>query len=63
MHDRAVVCATNEYSRFDPPFGQTCGEYLATNPGGALLNAAATTQCEYCPLVDWDQSLASVAIS
>ncbi len=49
MHDRAVVCATNEYSRFDSLSGQTCGtylsDYLATNPGGALLNPAATTQC------------------
>ena len=67
MHGRPIVCASDELSRFDPPSGQTCGAYLAdflaTEPGGTLINPTATTQCEYCPLSNSDQFLASVAMS
>ena len=67
IHGRAVKCAFNELSRFDPPSGSTCGAYmqtfLAAGPGGQLLNPSATAGCEYCPLSSSDQFLASVAIS
>ena len=66
MHARKVVCASNELSRFDPPSGQRCGAYLAdwlaTSPGGTLLNPSATTQCEYCPINTADQYLATSRI-
>lgn len=69
MHGRAVECATNEYSRFAPPSGQTCGQYLApylastAGSVGSLVNPASTVECQYCPLSNSDQFLGQVAIS
>ena len=66
LHGRAVTCASNEISVFNPPAGQTCGQYLSsylTTAAGQLMNPAATTQCQYCPLRTSDQFLAEVAIS
>lgn len=67
MHARAVNCATSEFARFSPPSGQTCGQYLAgylaTSPGGQLINPDSMTECEYCPLSTSDQFLAGVAIT
>ena len=67
MHARLVTCASNELSRFDPPSGTTCGDYLqtflATSPGGSLINPSATAGCEYCPLSSSDQFLASLSIT
>lgn len=61
LHGRAVTCAPNENSVFNPPAGQTCGAYLAdylqTAPG-TLQNPEATEQCRYCPLSNSDQYLA-----
>ncbi len=63
LQGRQVHCAANELARFDPPSGQTCGEYLSRYlQGGApgqLYNPRATSQCEYCPLTSADQFLAA----
>jgi ATP-binding cassette subfamily G (WHITE) protein 2 (PDR) len=65
LHDRPVVCSSTETSHFDPPSGQTCGQYLAdylqTAPG-VLQNPDATTNCQYCPLSSSDQFLAGSKI-
>jgi ABC-type multidrug transport system permease subunit len=48
-----VRCASNEFTLFDPPEGQTCGEYMARHisaAGGYLLNAEATAACQYCKI-------------
>ena len=62
LKGRLVHCAKNELANFDPPSGQTCGEYLSRYlQGGApgqLYNPKATSQCEYCPLSSADQFLA-----
>ena len=69
MHARPVVCASNEFSRFAPPTGQTCGQYLSgylqSVPGsaGQLVDPDSTSQCEYCPLTVSDQFLAGATIS
>jgi ATP-binding cassette subfamily G (WHITE) protein 2 (SNQ2) len=44
----------DELTNFDPPIGQTCGQYLETfltkyNPGANLLNPQATEGCQVCP--------------
>ncbi|KAF1980084.1 hypothetical protein BU23DRAFT_444908 [Bimuria novae-zelandiae CBS 107.79] len=61
LHDRQVVCTETETSRFSPPSGQTCQQYLSdflqTAPG-VLQNPDATTECRYCPLQIGDQFLA-----
>ncbi|PVI04434.1 ATP-binding cassette transporter ABC1 [Periconia macrospinosa] len=65
LHGRAVVCSPTEVSRFSPPAGQTCGEYLTdflkTAPG-VLQNPEATDECNYCGLRNSDQFLAGSEI-
>jgi ABC-type multidrug transport system permease subunit len=51
--DWDVQCTENELAVFDPPSGQTCGEYLAAWLGGPgsrnnLINEAATEACKVC---------------
>jgi ATP-binding cassette, subfamily G (WHITE), member 2, PDR len=61
LHARPVICTESETSRFPPPSGQTCGEYLAdflrTAPG-TLQNPNSTDMCNYCSLRNADQFLA-----
>ena len=66
MHGRAIECAPNELSRFDPPAGQTCQDYLSSFLSvapGQLVNPLATSQCGYCALRDSDQFLGAASIS
>ncbi|CAG8910041.1 unnamed protein product [Penicillium egyptiacum] len=65
LHNRQVVCSTAELAIFDPPSGQTCGQYLlkyATAAGGQLLNPEATSDCSYCSLKVADQYLGTANI-
>lgn len=52
MWDVEVTCAPEEFTTFDPPSGQTCGQYmtdfLASN-AGYINNVDATSSCQYCP--------------
>ena len=66
LHARMIECSNNELSRFAPPAGQTCGEYLseyASLAGGQILNPSNSSMCEYCSLTTSDQYLAQVAVS
>ena len=61
-----VVCADNEFLRFEPPSGQTCSDYIgayANATGGGLNDAltAAEGTCVYCPLTETNIFLAGVA--
>ncbi|KAF2149279.1 putative ABC transporter [Myriangium duriaei CBS 260.36] len=61
-----VQCSSTEVARFDVPAGQTCNSYAgayAKQAGGYLLNPTATSGCEYCPISNGDQYLASLNIS
>ncbi|KAB5578676.1 ATP-binding cassette transporter ABC1 [Coniochaeta sp. 2T2.1] len=62
LHGRPVQCTPAETSQFNPPSGQTCGQYLSayleTAPG-FLQNPDATANCQYCPLRSSDQFLAA----
>ncbi len=65
LHGRQVTCAERETSIFDPPSGQTCGQYLAPLAGsapGTLQNPEATSDCRYCPFSVADQFLAGSRI-
>ncbi|KAM0351170.1 hypothetical protein ACHAPU_002955 [Fusarium lateritium] len=58
---RAIECSVDETSIFDPPSGQTCGEYMADflkAAPGQLQNPNATAQCQYCSLTNADQFMA-----
>lgn len=60
-----VICATNEFLRFDPANGQNCGSYLKEyidQVGGKLLNPDATQQCHFCPIFKTDSVLAVIGI-
>ncbi|KAF7535238.1 hypothetical protein G7054_g5566 [Neopestalotiopsis clavispora] len=67
LHEHAVVCTAEETSVFDPPAGQSCGDYLggwlATGPGGQLQNPDATAGCAYCSISVADQFLAGNRMS
>ncbi|KAG7289980.1 hypothetical protein NEMBOFW57_006359 [Staphylotrichum longicolle] len=50
--DVQVKCKPEEFTSFDPPMGQTCGQYMADFLGsnaGYIENGNATTACQYCP--------------
>ncbi|KKA28728.1 hypothetical protein TD95_004420 [Thielaviopsis punctulata] len=61
LHGRRVECSAAETSRFDPPAGQTCGEYLAAYmrlAPGTLQNPNDTADCKYCSISVADEYLA-----
>jgi len=65
LHARTIECSAAEASTFNPPAGQTCGQYMqayisALPPSGAgtLQNPDATQDCRYCQLSNADQFLA-----
>lgn len=65
LHDRPVTCSAEETSSFNPPSGQTCGEYLQaflSQAPGTLQNPEATENCQYCSLQVADQYLAGSRI-
>ncbi|KAJ5674748.1 ABC multidrug transporter atrF [Penicillium maclennaniae] len=49
-----IECASEEYTRFNPPPGQTCQQYAGNfvqniARAGYLSDPNATSNCEYCP--------------
>ncbi|RPA94852.1 hypothetical protein L873DRAFT_1386550 [Choiromyces venosus 120613-1] len=51
LHDIPVSCANNEWVTFQPPSGQTCGEYSAewiSSASGTIANLEARENCRYC---------------
>lgn len=61
-----VVCTSSETGHFDPPPGQTCGDYAGTfvqSAGGYIVDTTATSNCEYCPYSVGDDYLATLNIS
>jgi ATP-binding cassette subfamily G (WHITE) protein 2 (PDR) len=65
LHGKEVVCAERELAIFDPPSGQTCGEYLAPflqQSPGTLQDPSATSNCEYCSISVADQYLSGPRI-
>ncbi|GIZ47704.1 hypothetical protein CKM354_001078900 [Cercospora kikuchii] len=65
LHARQVTCSDVELSVFQPPSGQTCGEYMApylTQAPGTLTNPDATSDCGYCQVSVADTFLAGVRI-
>ncbi|KAG9022286.1 hypothetical protein FRB95_000435 [Tulasnella sp. JGI-2019a] len=49
--DATVTCKEQEFARFVPPAGQTCGAYLAPfmeSHTGYIQDPSSTTECAYC---------------
>jgi ATP-binding cassette subfamily G (WHITE) protein 2 (PDR) len=60
LHGKTIVCSNAELSIFNPPAGQTCGQYLAAYlevAPGTLTNPNAVADCAYCALSKADQFL------
>jgi ABC-type multidrug transport system permease subunit len=58
-----VICAANEYVRFDPAAGQNCFDYTAayrSTFGGYVNNPTALNSCEFCAVSSTNTFLASV---
>lgn len=61
LHGRPIHCSDRELSIFDPPQGQTCGQYLEVflkHAAGKVYNENATEKCQYCSMRTADQYLA-----
>ena len=63
--DAPVRCAESEFALFNPPAGQTCGEYLADYMMGMghranLTNADANSGCKVCQYRDGSDYLATI---
>ncbi|KAF9180757.1 hypothetical protein BGZ51_009356 [Haplosporangium sp. Z 767] len=51
LHNVPVYCADDEFSIFNAPPGQTCGQYAAeflSKAAGYVNNLNATENCQYC---------------
>lgn len=51
LYNVPVSCKSDEYSIFNPPAGQTCGEYASKfmeTATGYISNLNATSGCQYC---------------
>ncbi|KAJ5153278.1 CDR ABC transporter [Penicillium canariense] len=65
LHNRDVVCSSAELSIFNPPSGQTCGQYLGDYiqlAGGQLVDWNATVDCGFCAVQKADQYIAASGI-
>ena len=65
LANTAVTCSSSELATFDPPIGQTCGNYLANYialAGGAVYNPDATSGCQFCSTTSTNTFLKSVSI-
>lgn len=66
LHGFKVQCIESELAIFDPPAGQTCGEYAATfldTAIGYIADPNATTGCGYCPFSIGDGYLTTLGFS
>lgn len=60
-----VNCADDEFFTFNPPAGQTCGEYAGTFAqlkGARLDNPGATDVCRYCQFASGDTFLTVIDV-
>jgi ATP-binding cassette subfamily G (WHITE) protein 2 (PDR) len=63
LANTAVMCAPNEYLKFEPLNG-TCGEYIEaykSTLGGYMEDEFATSGCRFCPVSDTNVFLVQVS--
>lgn len=66
LHEMPVACKPAEFSVFQPPPGQTCGQWtqnFITSQGGYLENSNSTTECRYCQYSKGDEFFAALNLS
>ena len=65
LKNTQVVCLEGETGVFDPPPGQTCGEYagrFVQEGRGYIVNPDARQNCGYCPYRNGPEYLATLNI-
>ncbi|KAI9610870.1 hypothetical protein H4Q26_008714 [Puccinia striiformis f. sp. tritici PST-130] len=63
LHEMPVVCKQPEFSVFQAPAGQTCGQWtekFISSRGGYLENPNSTTDCRYCQFSKGDQCMSAI---
>lgn len=63
LANNKIVCAERELNVFEPPLGQTCGDYMQSyiqSAGGYLLDENATDKCHFCLMSSTNTFLTSV---
>lgn len=63
LANNEIKCASREIVYFQPPSGQTCGEYMKlyiSAAGGYLTDESATDQCGFCTMSLTNTFLSSV---
>jgi ABC-type multidrug transport system permease subunit len=66
LHDIPVRCMQEDLAIFNPPPGQTCGEYAlewVQSVSGQLLNPDASSSCSFCQYQVGDQFAATLGFS
>ncbi|KAJ3718555.1 ABC-2 type transporter-domain-containing protein [Lentinula raphanica] len=66
LHGLVISCKSDEFNYFNPPSGQTCGEWaddFVGAFGGYINNRNATSSCEYCQYQYGDEFYTPLNIS
>jgi ATP-binding cassette, subfamily G (WHITE), member 2, SNQ2 len=66
LHDLNVTCTPSELAIFQPPSGETCGQYAQAFLGtaiGYLANPEASVDCGYCQFKLGDGYLSTLGFS
>ncbi|KAF2138907.1 uncharacterized protein K452DRAFT_320996 [Aplosporella prunicola CBS 121167] len=63
LHNKPAECSAKDWTVFDPPGSQTCGEYMADflkSHTGYLRDETATTDCHFCKFSTGDDFAATL---
>ena len=66
LAETSVICAPLELLSIQAPTGQTCGQFLQPyiqRVGGRVLNPEVTGTCQFCPVTETDDVLATLGYS
>ncbi|TFK42022.1 pleiotropic drug resistance ABC transporter [Crucibulum laeve] len=66
LHGLIIRCKPDEFAIFDPPSGQTCGDWassFADTVGGYIDNTSDTSACRYCQYKVGDEFYTPLNIS
>ncbi|KAL3232856.1 Protein SNQ2 [Nakaseomyces bracarensis] len=66
LHNKPVKCTKKELSYFQPPSGQTCGQYMEkflSSRSGYIVDPESTTECAYCIYSVGDDYLKHISAS
>ena len=57
LHNRPVICASNEFARFTPPPGQKCQSYTKAfiAKAGGYVQDGMSGMCEFCQHANGDE--------